>query len=190
MVEFQEGTLDTLMERLCSGISGFDPEWAKRCVPATEEQIRQLKDILAEYNYTIPAAYLYYLKRMGQDDGGLLENEGDVCFYMKISNKEDNPMVTDWGGVYVTESFEKYLFRKAFRMYQRGFTYIDFQSNAGCDHPEKKRKKTAGHARIARIQWKNVWILSIRWRNLMVLKKRGSAISHISSVIMQAMLLK
>lgn len=174
MVEFQEGTLDTLMERLCNGISGFDPEWAKRCVPATEEQIRQLKDILAEYNYTIPAAYLYYLKRMGQDDGGLLENEGDgcevdigtvlellpdkcgdlekgffpfsdhwadVCFYMKISNKEDNPMVTNWGGVYVTESFEKYLFRKAFRMYQRGFTYTDFQSNAGCDHPEKKKKE-------------------------------------------------
>ena len=52
MVEFQEGTLDTLMERLCSSISDFDPEWVTRCVPATEEQIRQLKDILAEYNDT------------------------------------------------------------------------------------------------------------------------------------------
>lgn len=174
MVEFQEGTLDTLMERLCSGISGFDPEWAKRCVPATEEQIRQLKDILAEYNYTIPAAYLYYLKRMGQDDGGLLENEwdgcevdigtvlellpgkcedlekglfqfsdhwADACFYMKLSNKEDNPMVTDWGGVYATGSFEKYLFRKAFHMYQRGFTYTDFKSESVCDHHERKKKE-------------------------------------------------
>ena len=52
MAEFQEGTLDTLMERLCSSISGFDPEWVTRCVPATEEQIQQLQDILAEYNDT------------------------------------------------------------------------------------------------------------------------------------------
>ena len=47
MAEFQEGTLDTLMERLCNSISGFDPEWVTRCVPATEEQIQQLQDILA-----------------------------------------------------------------------------------------------------------------------------------------------
>lgn len=53
MAEFQEGTLDTLMERLCSSISGFDPEWVKRCVPATEEQIQQLQDIMAEYYYSI-----------------------------------------------------------------------------------------------------------------------------------------
>ena len=173
MAEFQEGTLDTMMEWLCSSISGFDPEWVKRCVPATEEQIQQLQDILAKYNYTIPAAYLYYLRRMGQDDGGLLEDEGDgevdigtvlellpgkcedlekgffqfsdhwadACFYMKLSNTEDNPMVTDWGGVYVTESFEKYLFRKAFHMYQRGFTYTDFRSESVCDHHERKKKE-------------------------------------------------
>ena len=47
----------------------------------------------------------------------------DACFYMKLSNTEDNPMVTDWGGVYVTESFEKYLFRKAFHMYQRRYPF-------------------------------------------------------------------
>ena len=76
MAEFQEGTLDTLMERLCSSISGFDPEWVTHCVPATEEQIRQLQDIFAECHYTVPAAYLYYLRRMGQDDGELLENHG------------------------------------------------------------------------------------------------------------------
>ena len=56
MAEFYEGTLDTLMERLCNSISSFDQEWIKLCVPATEEQIRQLQDILAEYHYTIPAA--------------------------------------------------------------------------------------------------------------------------------------
>ena len=170
MVEFQEGTLDTLMERLCSSISSFDPEWVTRCVPATEEQIQQLKDILAEYNYTIPAAYLYYLKRMGQDDCGLLENEWDgcevdigtvlellpnkelekglfqfsdhwtdACYYMKLSVSDDNPMVTD--GIYVTESIEKYLFRKAFHMYQRGFPYTDFRSEPVCDHHERKKKE-------------------------------------------------
>ena len=172
MAEFQEGTLDTLMERLCSSISSFAPEWVTRCVPATEEQIQQLKDILAEYNYTIPAVYLYYLKRMGQDDGGLLENEwdgcevdigtvlellpnkelekglfqfsdhwADACFYLKLSDTEDNPMVTDWEGVYVTESFEKYLFQKAFHMYQRGFPYTDFKSASVCDHHERKKKE-------------------------------------------------
>ncbi len=176
MAEFQEGTLDTLMERLCSSISGFDPEWVTRCVPATEEQIQQLKDILAEYNYTIPAAYLCYLRRMGQNDGGLLENEWDGCevdigtvlkflsdkdsyfrkelekgfflfsdhwadagFYMKLSAADDNPMVTDREGVYVTESFEKYLFRKAFDMYQRKFTYSDFERESVCSDNEKKR---------------------------------------------------
>ena len=171
MAEFQEGTLDTLMERLCS-ISGFDPEWVKRCVPATEEQIQQLQDILAEYHYTIPAAYLCYLRRMGQDDGGLLEDEwvgyevdigtvlellpgkcedlekglfqfsdhwADACFYMKLSAADDNPMVTDREGVYVTESFEKYLFRKAFDMYQRKFTYSDFERESVCSDNEKKR---------------------------------------------------
>ena len=76
MAEFQEGTLDTMMERLCSSISGFDPEWVTHCVPATEEHIRQLQDIFAECHYTVPAAYLYYLRRMGQDDGELLENHG------------------------------------------------------------------------------------------------------------------
>ncbi len=176
MTEFQEGTLDTLMERLCSSISSFDPEWITRCVPATEGQIQQLQDILAEYHYTIPAAYLYYLKRMGQDDGGLLENEWDGCkvdigtvlkllsdkdsyfrkelekgfflfsdhwadagFYMKLSAANDNPMVTDWEVVYVTESFEKYLFRKALDMYQRKFTYSDFKSESVCSDNEKKK---------------------------------------------------
>ena len=86
MAEFQEGTLDTLMERLCSSISGFDPEWVTRCVPATEEQIQQLQDILAEYHYTIPAVYLYYLRRMGRDNGGLLEHdcEMDIDTILKL----------------------------------------------------------------------------------------------------------
>ncbi len=171
-----------MRERLCSSISSFDPEWVKRCVPATEEQIRQLQDIFAECHYMVPAAYLYYLRRMGQNDGGLLENEwdgcevdigtvlellldrenfdyrryrkdleeglfrfshhwADSCFYMKLSVADDNPMVTDMHGIYVTESFEKYLFRKAFHIYQRGFTYTDFKSESVCDYHERKKKE-------------------------------------------------
>ncbi len=60
MAEFQEGTLDTMMERLCSSISGFDPEWVTHCVPATEEQIRQLQDILqnATIRYRLPISII------------------------------------------------------------------------------------------------------------------------------------
>ena len=153
MAEFQEGTLDTLMERLCSSISDFDPEWATRCVPATEEQIQQLQDILAKYRYTIPAAYLYYLKRMGQDDGGLQETgccdlEVDIGTVLELLSDREapdleeglfNPMVTNLEGVYVAESFEKYLFRKAFHMYMRGLTYREFTSSPVCRHHEKNR---------------------------------------------------
>ncbi len=177
MAEFLEGTLDTMMERLCNSISGFDPEWVTRCVPATEEQIRQLQDILVEYNYTMPAAYLYYLKRMGQDDGDLLEKE-DGCevdigmvlellsgrkdssarkdlknglfvfsdnywtqtrLYMKLSAVDDNPMVTNIQNAYIAESFEKYLFRKAFYMYKGEFTYRGLTSDSVCKHHKKKK---------------------------------------------------
>ncbi|MDE7476381.1 MAG: SMI1/KNR4 family protein, partial [Lachnospiraceae bacterium] len=77
MVEFCEGTLDSMMERLCNSISSIDKGWIKRCVPATEEQIQQLQDIFAAYHYTIPSAYLQYLRVMGQNDRGLLQYGGD-----------------------------------------------------------------------------------------------------------------
>ena len=173
MAEFQEGTLDTMMERLCSSISGFDPEWVTRCVPATEEQIRQLKDILAEYNDTIPAAYLYYLRKMGKDDGDLLERELDFCeadidtvlelqneedlekgflcfaysdpfnigFFMKLSSMDDNPsVVTDWEEKNA-ESFEKYLFQRAFHMYQKSFAHSYFNNSTFVCHEEKDKDK-------------------------------------------------
>lgn len=173
MAEFQEGTLDTLMERLCNSISDFDPEWVKRCVPATEEQIQQLQDILAEYHYTIPAAYLYYLRKMGKDDGDLLERELDFCeadidtvlelqneedlekgflcfaysdpfnigFFMKLSSMDDNPsVVTDWEEKNA-ESFEKYLFQRAFHMYQKSFAHSYFNNSTFVCHEEKDKDK-------------------------------------------------
>ena len=184
MAEFQEGTLDTLMERLCNSISGFDPEWVKRCVPAAEEQIQQLQDILAEYHYTIPAAYLYYLRKMGKDDGDLLERELDFCeadidtvlelqneedlekglfcfaycdpftigFYMKLSSMDDNPsVVTDWEEKNA-ESFEKYLFQRAFHMYQKSFAHRDVYSASVC-HKEEYGEKDKGDCRTCPRQW-------------------------------------
>ncbi len=75
MKGFQEGTLDTMILRLCDTISEFDKEWITKCIPATEEQIQRLEDIFKKYHHTIPTAYLYYLKAMGQNDNGLLEDE-------------------------------------------------------------------------------------------------------------------
>ena len=173
MAEFYEGTLDTLMERLCSSISTFDQEWVKHCEPATEEQIRQLQDIFAEYHYTIPAAYLHFLRRMGQNDGGLLEREWDGCevdiatvleclddrrealkegffqfsyhwadanFYLDLSSMDDNPVVTDICRNYMAGSFEKYLFRKAFYMYQQHFAHSDFHSPSVCREENKDKE--------------------------------------------------
>lgn len=51
-------------------------------------------------------------------------------------------MVTDVQDVYVTESFEKYLFRKAFHIYQRGFTYSDFSGSSVCNYHEKEDCRT------------------------------------------------
>lgn len=77
MTEFREGTLDTMIERLCCAISGFDEEWVKNCVPATEQQIQHLENVCSRYNYALPEAYRKYLMAMGQNDGGLLEREWD-----------------------------------------------------------------------------------------------------------------
>lgn len=80
MTEFREGTLDTMIERLCCAISGFDKEWIKNCIPATERQLQQLEDICRQNHYTLPEAYRKYLMAMGQNDGGLLERQwGGHC---------------------------------------------------------------------------------------------------------------
>lgn len=77
MVEFYEGTLETMIERLQKTIASFDHEWSEKCIPATEEQIQYLEKIFEQYHYSLPTAYLAYLKAMGQSDGGLLEREWD-----------------------------------------------------------------------------------------------------------------
>jgi hypothetical protein len=44
------------------------------------------------------------------------------CF-LRIGKQEDNPVVTDWKNHYFAGSFEKYLFQKAFNIYQEKFKH-------------------------------------------------------------------
>lgn len=161
MMEFYEGTPDTMIWRLSDAISCFDREWAGKRVPATKKQVQRLEDILGRYGHALPVTYQDYLRTMGQSDGGLLEKEWDgFCepdinrilslfadedphawrklenglflfsyhwtdahFYLKLSDGEEDPAVTDTDGGYCAGSFEKYLFQKAFGMYQKTFAH-------------------------------------------------------------------
>ncbi len=163
MIEFYQGTPETVMERLCKTIASFDGAWLENCLPATDEQIEQLESICNQYGYSIPKVYLDYLMLMGEKDGGLLEREWDggmepnisrileqfddeeftedtkeqlqrgfLLFsydwaeahcYLKVADWADNPMVTDLENRYFAGSLEKYLFQKAFLMYQEKFEY-------------------------------------------------------------------
>ncbi len=178
MIEFYQGTPESVIERLCRTISNFDQSWFEKCVPASDEHIRQLKNICGQYGYSAPKVYLDYLMAMGENDGGLLEREWDgymepgvhcileqfaeedsdarehlrqglLLFsyhwtdshcYLNVSKAEDNPVIIDREKRYFAGSFEKYLFQKAFDIYQEKFEY---QSSVGtsinsCDAILKK----------------------------------------------------
>ncbi len=182
MIEFYQGTPDSVMERLCKTISNFDKSWIRKCLPASDEQIQQLENICAQYGYSVPKVYLDYLKVMGENDGGLLEREwdgymepnisnilelfGDEDFeareylqrglllfsyhwtethcYLRINRSDDNPVVTDWENHYFAGNFEKYLFQKAFDIFQEKFQH---KSSVGtsinsCDALLKKHSFT------------------------------------------------
>ena len=81
MVQFYQGTPESVMERLYRTISNFDRSWGSKCVPASCGQIQQLENICSRYGYRVPKVYLDYLKAMGESDGGLLEREWDgyIC---------------------------------------------------------------------------------------------------------------
>ena len=66
----------------------------------------------------------------------------DIGFYMKLSSMDDNPsVVTDWEEKNA-ESFEKYLFQRAFHMYQYSFAhryaYSTLKSASVC-HEDKDK---------------------------------------------------
>ena len=69
MVQFYQGTPESVMERLYRTISNFDRSWGSKCVSASDEQIQQLENICAEYGYGVPKVYLDYLKAMEESDG-------------------------------------------------------------------------------------------------------------------------
>ena len=79
MERFLMGDSESVIERLCATMHAIDNEWSEKIKPATKEQIQRLKDLIdfSENGIQIPKVYMDFLERMGQDDGGLLENEWD-----------------------------------------------------------------------------------------------------------------
>ena len=65
--------------------------------------------------------------------------------YLRIKKQEDNPVVTDWENHYFAGSFEKYLFQKAFNIYQEKFEHklSVGTSVSSCDDIILKKKPDA-----------------------------------------------
>lgn len=78
---FLKGTLDNYIDRLCATMKYVDKEWAGKIRPATTEQIERLCNLAGMKGkpLKLPKTYMAYLKKLGQDDGGLLEWEWDHC---------------------------------------------------------------------------------------------------------------
>lgn len=70
---------DDRFKVLSNFINTVDDSWSKKITPATEEQIRRLKEVspIVQNGYELPEAYLWFLKQMGVNDGGLLS--GSLC---------------------------------------------------------------------------------------------------------------
>ena len=79
----QPGSEETFIDRLIDYVSYYDPDWKGSLVPASDEQIQRYKEFseIESTGKDIPATHLAYLKRMGQDDGGLLTKLGAGGFY-------------------------------------------------------------------------------------------------------------
>lgn len=79
MDRFLLGNSENVIERLCATMNAIDSEWGKKIKPASKEQIEHFKDLIGfnEKGIEIPKVYLDFLETMGQEDGGLLENEWD-----------------------------------------------------------------------------------------------------------------
>ena len=78
-ISFEEGSLDTMMERLFKTMNSIDRQWSEKVEPASQKQIHALEEIsgLKQHGKSIPYAYLLFLEEMGQNDNGLLEQEWD-----------------------------------------------------------------------------------------------------------------
>lgn len=78
-IPFEEGSLETMINRLYKTMDSMEKQWSKKTEPSSEKQIHTLEKIagLEQNGKNIPLAYLLYLKAMGNNDNGLLEQEWD-----------------------------------------------------------------------------------------------------------------
>ncbi|MCD7908992.1 MAG: hypothetical protein LUH04_15180 [Clostridium sp.] len=67
-IPFQEGTLETLIERLYQTMDSMDKHWSESVVPASQGQIEELakQSGLDHKGKGIPAAYRLFLRAMGE----------------------------------------------------------------------------------------------------------------------------
>lgn len=89
--------MDELFEKLYDYIEPFDPGWKYRIRPASKETmdnyIRAAELSLGSYADRIPASYLKFLERMGEDDGGLISQRYDSAVDMVATNIHE---VVEW----------------------------------------------------------------------------------------------
>lgn len=99
MIEFYQGTQDSVIKRLCKTIFSFDKSWLQKCTPAPENKINQINEIVANHGYFLPKLYIDYLKVLGENDGGLLENEYDGFMEPNIDTIIDLFLDTDFDAI-------------------------------------------------------------------------------------------
>ncbi len=76
-IPFENGSLETMIDRLYKTMNSMDKGWSKKTEPASQSQIQTLANILEQHGRSIPLAYRFFLQSMGKNDNGLLEQEWD-----------------------------------------------------------------------------------------------------------------
>ena len=71
-----EGDSSTFFERVSEYVKMFDSDWENAIKGASREKIDKYIEVATKNNkqIVIPEEYIIYLEKMGEDDGGLLEN--------------------------------------------------------------------------------------------------------------------
>lgn len=91
----KEGSEIDIWERLQEYIIPVDKEWRNKVIGATEQEIEELREKsgLKERNIEFPKAYLEFAKRMGKEDGGLLDDRlvgiGSISDILNMYREEE-----------------------------------------------------------------------------------------------------
>lgn len=102
-IPYENGCIETMIERLFKTMNAIDKRWSEKVEPATQKQIQDLIKIsgLQQQGKNIPLAYLLFLRAMGQNDNGLLEQEWDGFTEVNIDriledylDYADNPILS------------------------------------------------------------------------------------------------